>query len=85
MAFAFYSRIVKFAEHHDRPAALILAHVIAHEIGHLLLPDRPNGPTGIMSGRWGREQVADLDRGWVRFTQEETEAIRKTTHVRNAN
>lgn len=69
MAFAFYSRIVKFAEHHD----------------HLLLPDRPDGQTGIMSGRWGREQVADLDSGWARFTQEEAEAIRKTTHVRNAN
>jgi hypothetical protein len=76
--FAFLGRVEGFARHHDRPVAQILGHVIAHEMGHLLLPTVSHAKGGIMVAHWDRAQLEQLDRGWLTFTQEEVEDIRRS-------
>ena len=57
----------------DDDTACILGHVIAHEIGHLLLPPGPHSPSGIMRASLDR-QLAAL--GGLFFTAKQAEDIR---------
>jgi hypothetical protein len=77
----FYARVFDMAFYRPvaRPVAgrfetaqgIILGHVIAHEIGHILLGPGSHSETGIMSFPWGRKQLVDASRGLLRFTPEE--------------
>jgi hypothetical protein len=79
--FAFLGRVEAFAAHHGRPVAQILGHVIAHEMGHLLLQTVSHSESGIMAAHWNRLQIEQLERGWLTFTEEEVGDIRRS--VRN--
>lgn len=53
----------------------LLAHVIAHEVGHLLL-GRPHSPTGLMQAGWDRTLVHHAVEGALTFTDAQAERIR---------
>lgn len=76
IAFAFYDRVERFAREYDVDAAVVLGHVIAHEIGHLLLPFGMHSKTGVMCARWESPQARNAVRGLLRFTSEQAELIR---------
>ena len=59
LASVVYDRVAGLADADGdvNEAAVILGDVMAHEIGHLLLGSRTHSPTGIMQGRWDREQL----------------------------
>jgi hypothetical protein len=50
-AFVFYDRIVEL-QTHTRWLPTMLGRVIAHEIGHLLLPQQDHSELGLMRGLW---------------------------------
>src|SRR4051812_8126003 len=50
LAYVFYDRVRTAVPEHDNVDSLAL--VIAHEIGHLLLPDGAHSDTGIMRADW---------------------------------
>lgn len=77
LLFAFYSRIEAYARRHDKPIAQILGHVIAHELGHLLLPHGSHSKSGIMVAAWDRRQVEQIGRGWLSFNTDEAHSIRQ--------
>jgi hypothetical protein len=53
--------------------ARVLAHAIAHELGHLLLPDdKVHSPTGIMRAQWNPGDFTAT----MRFTEEQVRYIR---------
>ena len=54
---AFYANIQTFAALHGLDAGLLLGHVIAHEIGHLLLRNNSHSRTGLMRAGWDKLQV----------------------------
>ena len=54
----------------------ILACVIAHEIGHLLLGPDSHSPTGIMKGKWSKEDLRGAGWGRLVFTPQQGEIIR---------
>ncbi len=59
--------------------AQILALVIAHEVGHLMLPsnkDVLHSTTGIMQGRWSPSDLKSLSRAALAFTTQQGELIR---------
>jgi hypothetical protein len=70
------------AEHLDEQD--ILAAVMAHEIGHLLL-GRGHSPTGIMRAEWNREQLIRTARRQLQFTPEQSLLIRDEVAARRAN
>lgn len=46
--FIFTQRVEQFAKRHDLPLARVLGHVIAHEIGHVLMPGAGHTKEGVM-------------------------------------
>ncbi|PYX28138.1 MAG: hypothetical protein DMG77_16730 [Acidobacteria bacterium] len=57
-------------------AATLLAAVTAHELGHLLLGPHAHSPLGIMSPRWGPEDLSRISIGSLRFTPEQSARMR---------
>ena len=76
LAYVFYGRVDVYARQHAIPVAQVLGHVMAHELGHLLLPYGSHAKSGIMTAAWDRKQIEQIRRGSLSFTGEQEEAIR---------
>ena len=50
-----YDRILAATTANPRNRAVLLAHVLAHEIGHALIENDAHSPEGIMKGQWTAE------------------------------
>jgi hypothetical protein len=66
-----FSRVISLAMKSRKGVDQILGHVMAHELGHLLLPLSSHSKTGLMGTHL---QMADLGR--LRFTGEQPDLIR---------
>jgi hypothetical protein len=64
--------------------AQILGHVMAHEVGHLLLNQQVHSAHGIMRGDWNIADFRDMTGGMLLFTPEQAESLRADVHRRNA-
>jgi len=71
-AFIFFLRLADLAQKHHVTLAMLLGHVMAHEIGHLLLPVNSHSSKGLMRGDWGVAQMQDARSGKLAFTETET-------------
>jgi hypothetical protein len=58
--------------------AVILAHALAHEIGHVLQRSTKHSPYGLMSEAWGDTDYNLMWRTPLRFNKQQIEVIRKT-------
>ena len=54
----------------------VLARVMAHELGHLLLGSNSHSRSGIMRARWNWQDLRPLDAGRSHFTSAQAEIIR---------
>ncbi len=73
--YVFYDRIQKLAEKR-RIASTLLGHVLAHEIGHLLLRSNSHSVSGIMSARWTGDELRRISEGAMLFTALESNVMR---------
>jgi hypothetical protein len=73
--YAFYDQIQQLADARRLTSAL-LGHVIAHEIGHLLLQSNSHSITGIMSGRWAGGELRRISEGAMFFMPNESKMMR---------
>jgi hypothetical protein len=62
----------------------ILGHVIAHEVGHVLLNQQVHSPRGIMRGKWTFADFRDMTSGLLMFMPEQAQALRAEVARRNA-
>ena len=74
-AYVFVDRVRYRAEMEQISEGQLLAFVIAHEFGHLLLRSSTHTGRGIMRMRWDRNDLKDLTWGQLKFTPEEAETI----------
>ena len=92
-AFVFVKQAEQLAFHGPFPAgydtarAVLLAHLISHEIGHLLLGPGGHSQAGIMSFPWSGKVLRRIATAHLSFTGWESEVIRKRlaasgTHAR---
>jgi hypothetical protein len=70
------------AESGGASRALLLGHVMAHEIGHLLLGVNSHANTGLMHVPWDRDQREKAYLGTLLFTNKEAEQIRHQAAAR---
>ena len=77
-AYIFSHRVAAVATLHERPVGDLLGRVIAHEVGHLLLPEKSHSAIGIMSSSLDLRPAA-----LPAFTPAQTAAIRQ--RVTSAN
>jgi hypothetical protein len=69
-----YGRIRGVAGRVAREQA-ILAHVVAHELGHILQGTDWHADTGIMKASWRQSDYEDMQRGPLAFTDEDIRLI----------
>jgi hypothetical protein len=80
-AYVLYRRVRAFVDNHgNRNSAItdegnILGHVIAHELGHLLMPEKPHSIGGIMSANWGETEWHDAIQGGLLFSPSQAKLI----------
>lgn len=72
----FYSGIERLARSSSVGAGDILGHVMAHELGHLLLGLDSHSNLGIMQARWRRGQLRQISMGILGFDRRESEIMR---------
>src|SRR5262249_47391235 len=75
-AYVFYRRVQAEADRYATSTIQVLACAIAHEIGHLLMPNVPHSSIGLMRARWYRDDFSRADQGQLRFLPEQIAAIR---------
>jgi hypothetical protein len=73
----FYDRINELHREWDIALPELLGHVMAHEIGHLLLGFKAHSATGIMCPIWKEEQLSRAGRGELWFSAEQSKLIRQ--------
>ena len=71
----FFKQVQDFARLHRIDTGSVLACVIAHEIGHLLLPGTAHSPTGLMQAQYDRALVHNAARGSLTFTDAQAARI----------
>lgn len=62
--------------------AAILGHVMAHELGHLLLGAGSHGATGLMHVPWHKRELESLAQGSLVFTSWEGDTMRRQVLTR---
>src|SRR5215831_20337679 len=76
-AYIFYNRVRSFSDLVQGGIAIVLGHVIAHEMGHLLLPANAHSKSGIMRPSWDFPQWKEAAAGRLVFTESQVREIRK--------
>ena len=71
----FFNQVQDSARTWDVDVSTLLAYVIAHEIGHLLLPYVPHSTTGLMKAEWDRALVREAAAGSLTFTDAQIKRI----------
>jgi hypothetical protein len=75
-AYIFYDRIQQFSPYAHLDPAELLGTVASHEIGHLILGPHAHSPAGIMSPRWGSDELNQLRIGKLLFSREQSDLLR---------
>ncbi len=78
----FYHKVEQVAKEIGTDRHHILAHAIAHEIGHLLLRTAKHGHSGLMRANWGPDDLELARRGQLPFTSEEAARLRAEARAR---
>jgi hypothetical protein len=75
LAYVFHQPIRSLSDAHSVDVAVVAAHAIAHEMGHMLLPSG-HSAKGLMHAHWGAREVRAAAGGRLKFSQEETALLR---------
>ena len=63
-------------------SAVVLGHILAHELGHVLLGRNSHSRSGIMAFPWGPKQLIGCLNGGLLFSKSEAAAIRREARKR---
>ncbi len=76
-----YDRLLVTGAGRPRLVPALLAHVLAHEIGHILLGTDSHAKTGIMKARWTSGDYDEMERMPMLFEPSDEDNIRKRMHL----
>jgi hypothetical protein len=74
----FDDHVREASEREHRAPAIVLAHVIAHEIGHVLLRSNVHNRRGLMSEVWTKHEYEWMEKGILLFTADESRKMGMT-------
>ncbi len=74
--YVFYRRVQMESNRYAASTTLVLACTLAHELGHVLLPDHGHAPDGLMRASWGRDDLLRAAQGQLRFLPADAARIR---------
>jgi len=74
--------VSKLADGRVYRESAVLGHMLAHEIGHLLLGIGSHSRSGLMKIPWGPKELTLADRGGLSFSKKEIRRIAKNLELR---
>lgn len=74
-SYVFYQRVADQRRVNEQNAAVLLGHVMAHEIAHLLLGTNSHSGSGIMRAHWYAQELGSANKGELLFTPEQARAM----------
>lgn len=86
--YVFYEGVQGFAQNSNVTPAIVVGHVLAHEMGHLLLADRTHSGNGLMRDGWDSSDIGRMRNKSLLFATKEGQALRaavQTVSARFAN
>jgi len=81
-AYVLYGRVEELVKRAKCPETTILAYVMAHEVGHLLL-GRGHTPRGLMGANWDKQALLEAARGRLGFDGEQARRLQAEAGARN--
>jgi hypothetical protein len=82
LASVYYEHVRFLAARTGSSVASILACVMVHELGHLLLGSGSHSEIGVMKGKWGSNEMRQIAWGGFHFTPQQSRLIRGEAQVR---
>ena len=79
----FFHRVEQLSRDTDTSPAVILGHMLAHELGHLLLGLGSHSSRGIMRIPWREKQLKLAEMGGFTFSAKQAKAMRADVRRRN--
>jgi hypothetical protein len=76
-SYVFYQRVAEQQRINEQNAAVLLGHVMAHEIAHLLLGTNSHSASGIMRAHWCAQELGSANKGELLFTPEQARVMTK--------
>jgi hypothetical protein len=76
-SYVFYQRLAEQLRVSEQNAAVLLGHVMAHEIAHLLLGTNSHSASGIMRAHWYAQELASANKGELLFTPDQARAMKE--------
>ena len=76
-AYVFWSRVERASSSFTASLDKVLAVAIAHEIGHMLLPDGKHAKSGLMAAPWDPSHFRSASAGLLGFSQDSSALIRR--------
>lgn len=77
IAYVLGGRVAAAASEHRADESAVLAVVIAHELGHLVLPPHAHAPAGVMRASWNGDDLRRATGSNVCFMTSQTKQLRK--------
>jgi len=84
VVYVFYRRVQAISAKYTAAISLVFACTLAHELGHVLMPDRAHSSQGLMRATWSREELQRADQGQLHFMPDEVARIQSSTSVVSA-
>ena len=81
VVYVFYRRVEAEAARYAVSVALVLACALAHELGHVLMPERGHSRQGLMRACWGQDDFLRANQGQLRFSADEAARMRTRLSV----
>ena len=70
--YVFWQRVKRAGSRFTAALPNVLAVAVAHELGHMLLPDGAHARQGIMAAPWNKEHFGWASAGLLHFSRETT-------------
>ena len=80
----YFARVEEYADRWQASAGLLLGHLAAHELGHLLLGVNSHADSGIMNVPWSRGKLERASLGTLLFTPREATKMQRQVSERIA-
>jgi len=84
-ASVFYHRVEELSGIWTSSRPVVLGHVIAHEMGHLLLGQGGHSRTGLMTANWDRGELERVNQRTLSFTSQQAKEIRARSLERHSS
>ena len=81
-AYVFWRRVERASQKFTALLPNLLAAAIAHELGHMLLPDGSHANHGLMEASWNSEHFRSASAGFLHFSPETAALIRRGVDAR---